>query len=115
MRHVSGWRAHASVAPFSRLKCSADLYVCKLCEFHEPKLRQGCLEDRAEHVQEKERANFCEYFRARPDAHVPRDQSRTEAARNQLDSLFGGGMQASVAKDPAQEELDKLFGIKPKD
>lgn len=105
--------------PLSRLslclKCSADLYVCKLCEFHEPKLRQGCLEDRAEHVQEKERANFCEYFRARPDAHVPRDQSRTEAARNQLDSLFGGGMQASVAKDPAQEELDKLFGIKPKD
>lgn len=105
--------------PLSRLsvclKCSAELYVCKLCEFHEPKLRQGCLEDRAEHVQEREHANFCEYFRARPNAHVPRDQSRIEQARGELDALFGGDADKSAAKDPAQEELDKLFGLKPKD
>ena len=105
--------------PLSRLsvclKCSAELYVCKLCEFHEPKLRQGCLEDRAEHVQEKEHANFCEFFRPRPGAHRPRDESRTVAARAELDALFGGaGPGAPVVKDPAREELDKLFGAKPK-
>ena len=105
--------------PLSRLsvclKCGAELYVCKLCEFHEPKLRQGCLEDRAEHVQEKEHANFCEFFRPRPGAHVPRDRSKTEAAKAQLDALFGGAKaDASGAKDPAREELDKLFTAKPK-
>lgn len=104
--------------PLSRLsvclKCSAELYVCKLCEFHEPKFRQGCLEDRAEHVQEKEHANFCDYFRPRPNAHVPRDQSKTAAARGQLDALFGGG-KAETPTDPARAELDKLFGTKSKD
>ena len=105
--------------PLSRLsvclKCGAELYVCKLCEFHEPKLRQGCLEDRAEHVQEKEHANFCEYFRPRPGAHIPRDQSRTEAAKARLDALFGANQPAATeSKDPAREELDKLFAAKPK-
>lgn len=103
--------------PLSRLsiclRCSAELYVCRMCEFHEPKLRQGCLEDRAEHVQEKEHANFCDYFRPRLDAHVPRDQSRTAATRNQLDALFGGA-KPELPADPAREELDKLFGSKPK-
>ena len=105
--------------PLSRLsvclKCSAELYVCKLCEFHDPKLRQNCLEDRAEHVQEKEHANFCEFFRPRPRAHQPRDLSKAEAAKTQLDALFGGAKpDATAAKDPALEELDKLFGAKPK-
>lgn len=104
--------------PLSRLsvclKCSSELYVCKLCEFHEPKLRQGCLEDRAEHVQEKEHANFCDYFRPRPNAHVPRDQSKTAAARAGLDALFGGG-KAEAPADPTRAELDQLFGTKSKD
>ncbi len=33
--------------PLSRLsvclKCGSELYVCKLFDFHEPKLRKGCL------------------------------------------------------------------------
>ncbi len=105
--------------PLSRLsvclKCSAELYVCKLCEFHEPKLRQGCLEDRAEHVQEKEHANFCEFFRPRPGAHVPRDRSQADAAKARLDALFGAPKpDGPERKDPVREELDKLFGAKPK-
>jgi len=104
--------------PLSRLsvclKCAAELHVCKLCEFHEPKLRQGCLEDRAEHVQEKEHANFCDYFRPRPQAHVPKDQAKTAAAMVELDALFGGAQASGPVPDPAREELDKLFGIKPK-
>lgn len=104
--------------PLSRLsvclKCAAELHVCRLCQFHEPKLRQGCLEDRAEHVQDKEHANFCDYFRLRPQAHVPKDKARTVAARAELDALFGGARPTAAVEDPTREELDTLFGIKPK-
>jgi len=104
--------------PLSRqsvcLKCGAELYVCRLCEFHDPKLRQGCREDRAEHVQEKEHANFCEWFRPRPGAHQPRDAAPTQAARAKLDALFGGEVAASAATDKDRGALDELFGGKPK-
>src|SRR5215472_16981111 len=80
--------------PLSRLsvclKCSAELYVCRLCEFHDPKLRQNCREDRAEHVQEKERANFCEFFSPRPGAYAAKDSSAGDKARADLEALFGG-------------------------
>jgi hypothetical protein len=104
--------------PLSRqsvcLKCGAELYVCKLCEFHDPKLRQGCREDRAEHVQEKEHANFCEWFRPRPGAHVPRDEAPTQAAKAKLDALFGAAASGPAAPDKGKQELEKLFGGKPK-
>jgi hypothetical protein len=104
--------------PLSRqsvcLRCGAELYVCRLCEFHDPKLRQGCREDRAEHVQEKEHANFCEWFRPWPGAHVPRDAAPTQAARVKLDTLFGGADNADAVPDKDKEELEKLFGGKPK-
>lgn len=80
--------------PLSRLSaclnCGAELYVCRLCEFHDPKLRQGCREDRAEHVQEKERANFCEFFSPKHDAYAAKDGVAAEKARAELDALFGG-------------------------
>lgn len=95
---LSCWKCGATLVgvpmPLSRLSvclnCGAELHVCRLCEFHEPKLRQGCLEDRAEHVQDKGKANFCDYFRPRPGAHVPRDETSARNARAELDALFGG-------------------------
>lgn len=117
------WKCGASLdgvpMPLSRLSaclsCRAELYVCKLCEFHSPKLRQGCLEDRAEHVQEKEHANFCEFFRPRPGAYAAKDMTQTDAARARLDAFFGGAKPETPAgQDPAREQLDKLFGTKPK-
>src|SRR5579863_971546 len=115
------WKCGAALEgvpmPLSRLsvclKCGAELYVCRLCEFHVPKLRQGCREDRAEHVQEKQRANFCEFFQPRPGAHTVRDWAPAQAARNQLEALFGVG-KPDTAADPKRAELDKLFGNKPK-
>ena len=103
--------------PLSRLsvclKCGAELYVCKLCRFHDPKLRRGCLEDRAEHVQEKERANFCEFFEPKPHAHEAKDGGGADKARADLGALFGGPKQ-EVPEDPVRAELDKLFSNKSK-
>ncbi len=45
--------------------CKSDLHACKNCEMYEPKSYNECKEPSAEVVKEKERANFCDYFKAR--------------------------------------------------
>jgi len=44
--------------------CHADLHVCKACEFYESGAHNDCRESSAEFVSDKERGNFCDYFRA---------------------------------------------------
>jgi len=103
--------------PLSRLSeclvCHAELYVCRMCRFYDPKLRQGCREDRAEHVQEKLRANFCEYFQPKPDAYEAVDDAPTRDARASLDALFGSD-RGNPAADPdsPRSELENLFKSK---
>jgi hypothetical protein len=103
--------------PLSRLsvclKCGSELYACLMCRFHDPKLNDGCREERAEHVQIKDRANFCEYLEPWTGAYNPTDGTPADAARARLDALFGGDA-AQAKPDPAQAELDKLFGAKNK-
>ena len=45
--------------------CHADAHVCKNCEFYDPKVYNECRETSADVVREKERANFCDYFKPR--------------------------------------------------
>jgi hypothetical protein len=105
--------------PLSRLsqclKCGSELYTCLMCRFHDPKLNDGCREERAEHVQEKARANFCEWFEPRAGAHRSRDEDPAAKAKVELDALFGGVSKPESAADAARAELDKLFGAKSKD
>ncbi|HEY3859325.1 MAG TPA: hypothetical protein VGM47_06925 [Gammaproteobacteria bacterium] len=103
--------------PLSRLsvclKCDSELHACLMCRFHDPRLTDGCREERAEHVQIKDRANFCEYLEPRVGAYQPKDGTPADAARARLDALFGAGA-AENKPDPARSELDKLFGVKNK-
>lgn len=46
-------------------KCRADARVCKNCEFYDPKAYNECHETSADVVSEKERSNFCDFFKAR--------------------------------------------------
>lgn len=57
----------------------------------DPRLTRGCREQDAEEVTGKERANFCAYFKPRPDAYRPGGEARTQAARAKLGDLFGTG------------------------
>lgn len=96
------WKCGAALAglplPLSRtsecLTCHAELHVCRLCRFHDPKLRFGCREERAEHVQDKQRANFCEYFQPRPSAFQAQNTDAADRARAELEKLFGGKPQS---------------------
>ena len=67
--------------------CRAELRCCLNCGHHEPAAYNQCRESQADRVLEKNRANFCEYFRFR--AGGTRSASKSLApARDQWESLF---------------------------
>ncbi len=113
------WKCGASLAellaPLERLAecpvCAADLHVCRLCEFYDTGVARSCREPVAEDVADKTRANFCDYFRARPGAYSAPDGEAASAARAELDALFGdGGASAGAAEaEPASDALEDLF------
>ena len=71
--------------------CRADLRVCLNCLSYDPRVAQQCRERRAEPVEEKDRANYCEWFEFARRAYVPsaNANSREQTARDQFKKLFG--------------------------
>ncbi len=43
--------------------CSKALHTCRTCSFYSPSSHYGCRESVDELVQDKDRPNFCDYFR----------------------------------------------------
>ena len=68
-------------------KCGEDLHVCKCCQFWDVKVYNECRETQAEVVQDKERANRCDYFQ--PGA--------------------GGGKSSGSSKDALKAAAEALF------
>jgi hypothetical protein len=118
MAELVCWKCGASLAalslPLRRTdecrSCGAPLHVCKLCEFYDVTVSKQCREPIAELVREKDRANYCDYFKPRPGAHSTKRDEEAKAAKAQLDALFGGasGPETSAA-DEARKKLDELF------
>lgn len=69
--------------------CSADLHVCSLCVHFDRSVPRQCREDGAEDVTEKERANFCDWFKPSSSAFDPHRKSESDAAQSALADLFG--------------------------
>jgi hypothetical protein len=44
-------------------QCAADLRCCKMCNFYDPKAYNECKEPTADRILEKEKANFCDFFK----------------------------------------------------
>ena len=118
------WKCGTSLAevlvPFARVaecpECHTDLHVCRMCEFFDPGVRRGCREPVAEEVSDRERANFCGYLTPVPGLGPGVDDGGSQAARTELDSLFG--LPASSSASPgdageARRRLDNLFGGGP--
>ena len=117
------WKCGASLDalphPLSRLAecpaCRTDLHICRMCEFYDPRISKQCREPIADEVKEKQRANFCGYFRIRPNAYQAHTTTQLAATRTQLEILFGDGESATTQEirseaDAAREQLEKLFG-----
>ena len=94
-------------------RCRAQLHVCRMCVYFDTAAPQQCREPVAENVSDKQRANFCGYFRINPHAYAgPSDQGAD--SRRQLDALFGdkaaGDASADATdEDESRKQLDQLF------
>ena len=96
--NIACFRCGASLAalsmPLSRrdqcTECTADLHVCKMCVHFDPSVPRQCREDGAEDVTEKERPNFCDWFKPSATAYNADRKSEADAAKDALAALFGG-------------------------
>lgn len=95
---IGCWKCGASLAalalPYGRTErcrgCGADLHACRLCANYDPRAYQQCREPTVEEVRDKERANFCDYFKPAAGAFKGGNPNATnDAARAALDQLFG--------------------------
>ncbi len=66
-------------------KCGRDTRVCKGCIFYDKTQNNECRENQADRVVEKERSNFCDYFKPaqKGGSAVSRD-----ALKSAADALF---------------------------
>ncbi|MCS6946385.1 MAG: hypothetical protein NZM12_02075 [Steroidobacteraceae bacterium] len=90
------WKCGASLAslslPLRRLDecpaCRAELHVCRMCVDFDPSKAKQCREPTAEEVNDKTRANFCDFFQPRPGAYQPPNRDAEAKARAALEELF---------------------------
>lgn len=109
--------------PFSRYEecstCKADLHVCLSCRNYDPLINDACREDRAEFVLDKDKANFCDYFKVNTHAFKQKDMTEAQKAKRKLAELFGEELpedetpEISTPQTEAEKalaELKRLFG-----
>ena len=111
------FRCGASLAalslPLSRRdecpECAIHLHVCRMCVFFDAAAPKQCLEDDAEEVTEKEKANFCEWFEPSNTAFDPRRAERAARAGSELAALFGEGSEPEAPVDEVARAAEDLF------
>ena len=81
-------------------ECDACLHSCVHCKFYAPTAHNQCLEPQSEYVPDREKANFCDYFKVAGAGDSTGDRASTAApsaddlkeravkARAKLEALF---------------------------
>ncbi len=94
-------------------KCANYLHVCRMCVFFDPRVPTQCREDGAEEVIEKERVNFCDWFKPSATAFIAERKSSEDLARAELGALFGetpaDAENSDVAGRDATSSVEDLF------
>ena len=67
--------------------CGRPLHACRNCNFYDPTYNNSCREPVADLVADKERANFCEYFKPASGRSVKAAPPKSEAQKK-LEALF---------------------------
>lgn len=61
--------------------CMTDVRCCKMCQFYDPKSYNECRESSADRITEKEKANFCDYFKIGSSYNDAEKQKQEQLAR----------------------------------
>lgn len=89
--------------------CGGYLHVCRMCRHYDPGVPRQCREDDAEDVNDKELANFCDYFVVAAGAFDAARRQQSDRARDALDALFGDGREDEGPDGDPFAEAEKLF------
>ncbi len=68
--------------------CSSDLHCCRNCELFDPAVSNQCREPQADWVNDKERANFCEFFGFAEKSRARDQRQEPASARDAFNRLF---------------------------
>jgi hypothetical protein len=68
-------------------KCYTDIRVCKMCTFHDVSSYNECREPSANRITDKEKANFCDFFRVSGGQSSEKDAK--QKALDAANALFG--------------------------
>ncbi|MEG3640869.1 hypothetical protein [Magnetococcus sp. PR-3] len=74
-------------------RCGRDLRCCMACHFYAVEAYNACHETQAERVVDKEKSNFCDFFKPRP----------AQGSKGAM------GHRQGVAKDAALDAAEALF------
>ena len=114
---LSCYRCGASLAeltpPLSRQdecpSCAVYLHVCRMCEFFAAHVPKQCTEDDAEEVSDKEKPNFCDWFKPVKVVFDAKRANEANKAQAGLAALFGEG-EGPAAEDNGQlSDAEDLF------
>lgn len=90
-------------------QCARYLHVCRMCEFYDAQVARQCREDDAEEVMDKEKPNFCDWFKAAAGRFDESGATAASRAQQQLDSLFGEDDAAPADENDLKKAADDLF------
>jgi hypothetical protein len=86
-------------------KCFTEVHSCRMCRHYDPLIAHGqCDEERAEPPNNKEVANFCDWYEPRGGAYKAARSERHDSARSRLDALFGADDTAAADAQQVPED-----------
>ncbi len=80
-----------------------------MCIDFDKEVPKQCREDDAEEVTEKEKVNFCEWFRPNSEAFDPVRAGQARKAKSDLDALFGDESDSVSETDDLAQKAEDLF------
>jgi len=89
--------------------CRAQLHCCRQCQHYNPRLRADCDEPRAESHSEREKANFCDWFKLRREFVEPSEKAPSVDHQTELNTLFGANAGVTETPSNCRTQLDDLF------
>jgi len=90
-------------------QCANYLHVCRMCEFYDPQVARQCREDDAEEVMDKEKPNFCDWFKPATGRFDQSGASAQSHAEQQLAALFGDADDVSSDDNDLEQAAKDLF------